>query len=243
MDGVISAHWAASSERVRVARNGRAAARLTGERWRAGNVRLVGAALRWAHAKLASTLWRKYGPSLSQDAADQIAISAIEHAWERRAAFDTGKGTLKGWLWTIADHLALDELGAPWHKNCDRATAANDDWQEALPDPHADVAIEDAATDATDIRPEILKAMDERLSSHERAVLLADARSPGGIAPAAELAKELGISLSAVYTHRSRGGKKLGPELEARGLAPKARATNGGHDLPPPPPHTHTNKQ
>jgi len=220
-----------SSGCARVGGDGRAAVRL-GERWRAGDERLVVAALRWAHAKLASLLRLKYFASLSREQADGIAVSAVEHAWERRAAFDTKKGTLKGWVWTIADHLALEELGAPWHKKRDRATAASDDWQTALPDPHAAVDIEDAATDVADIRPEILQAMDDRLSSNEEAVLLADARSPGGIAPAAELATELGISLSAVYVHRSRGKKRLGPELEARGLAPKAHAASGGDSEP-----------
>jgi len=99
---------------TRFPRNQRArSAAMLGARWRSGDPRLLGAALRWSRSVVAARLLRKYRRSLSADEADELAAIAVEAGWESRAAFDERKGTLRGWIWTIADHQAqnLSESG------------------------------------------------------------------------------------------------------------------------------------
>lgn len=227
MDGFL----VAQGEHLRHAEADEAAAR-RGERWRSGNPRLLCAVLRWTRAKLAPRLWRKYRDALSRGDADVIAATAVERAWERREIFDSRKGSLKSWLWTIADRLTLDEIRSSWRKLRGRAMEANQAWQQAVPDPHPECDSEDAnGADSFDFRPELLPAMTECLSPSEQAVLLADARSREGVAPADELAEALGISESNVYVLRHRAQKQLGPELERRGLCPKRCKTIDASDV------------
>ena len=236
MDGVAKARRRGASGRS-ARGNTRAAARM-GERWRAADERLVRAAVRWSRAKLAPALWRRYRGSLSQSDVDEIAASAVERGWECRATFDWREGTLKGWLWTIADHLALDEIENWWHSGRDPMMASNDAWQETVRDGHLAGEAED--TVAADIRPEVLQAMTECLPPKGVAVLLADAYGKEEVAESAELAPNLGVNPSAVPVIRLRAKRKLGPELERRGLAPKEVNSNGGGVGRHTHTHTHT---
>ena len=119
-------------------------------------------AARWS--AIHNSRWRtcdgrccEYRGSLSQSDIDDTAASTVEPAWECRATFDWRKGTLKGWLWTIADHLAMDELENWWHSGRDPMMAANDAWQEGVPDGHLAGDTEDPV--AADIRPEVLQRL------------------------------------------------------------------------------------
>jgi DNA-directed RNA polymerase specialized sigma24 family protein len=197
------------------------------ERWCAGDDRLIRAVLRWAHNDLAPRLWRRHGGSLSREEVDDIAAAAVERAWERRAAFTRQKGALKGWLWTIAARLALDEVGAWWHGRRDPALAASDDWERGLRDIRTSDDIEEiTVATISETQSAAFRVISDHLSPKELAVLLADACSRGSVADSADLAQELGVSRSSVPVIRYRAKRRAAAALQRQGLAPKTKTVS-----------------
>lgn len=69
-----------------------------------------GVALVWTEygRSFVRRLRKKYWWVLSRDRCEELALLAVERAWEHRAEFDRAKGCLEAWLWCITCRRAAD---------------------------------------------------------------------------------------------------------------------------------------
>lgn len=193
-----------------------------GTRLRCGDAEIVIQLLTQLGPEMQRRLFRKYRGGLRAGEAEDVLMIALQRLWMRRAQFDAAKGSLPGWLWRIADHAAHDMIRTGWC--CARAHESNvtSDRMDELCDRAGAHCIADvpAVGPSSGKRTALQEAL-ARLPDGQRRVVLADARSPGGTADTGALARELGITPSAVRSRRQRALKQLRHELS-----------------PPPPTHT-----
>lgn len=127
-------------------------------------------------------------------AAEDVTALAFERAYRRRASFDAGRGSQRGWLFGIARNAALDEL----RRRRRAAPLVGDPPDERAPAPEEEA---DLAIRRTTVRSALAN-----LSSRDRELVAL--KFHGGLSNA-ELAAALGTSESNAGTRLHRAVAKL----------------------------------
>jgi RNA polymerase sigma factor (sigma-70 family) len=190
-------------------------------RFHDGDESVVAEVLRELGPRITCRLGRRYRRLLAADRVEQVLLDALAQAWEQRAQFDATKGSLGAWLSTIADHCAVNFIRSATGQSLGMELMMGPDRLRLLSAPPTVGPLQ-----ADDERPEdfhrnelrdsVREAVDS-LPAGQRYVLLADANSSIAI-PCAQLAVELGVSVSTVRQYRRRGLKRLKAELLRRGV-------------------------
>lgn len=138
-------------------------------------------------------------PALAED----LAQDAFVRAWQNLASYRPEMGAFSTWLFTIARHLAINELGRSHHAR--ELPAAEEAPEPACPQPQP---------------PEVLAQREQvrRLQGALRALPLAD-RSILALAyveelAMADIARIEGCSVAAAKTRLTRARQRLGRLLE-----------------------------
>jgi RNA polymerase sigma factor (sigma-70 family) len=132
---------------------------------------------------------------LGDDAsAEDVTALAFERAYRRRASFDPGRGSQRGWLFGIARNAALDELRR--RRRSAPLLGELPDEAAAAPDEEADLAV----------RRTTVRAALATLAPRERELVAL--KFHGGLSNA-ELATVLGTSESNAGTRVHRAVAKL----------------------------------
>ena len=203
------------------------------ERFRRGDEDCLPELLRALSAAIERGLKAKYGGALRPDTSEDVLFLALARAWDHRKQYDPEKAPLGAWLWAVADHLAGDLI-----RTRRVETPLAPEVIDRMVDRHPREAI---GAVAAGLDPHLAKLVHDalaRLPSSQRFVLTADANSPGRIADAAELARELGVSTSVIRQLRCRGLQAIEMDLRQCGVekhlpachAPAYICMYGGHD-------------
>lgn len=154
------------------------------------------------------------------DAAEDITASTFATAFERRDRFDKAATTARPWLYGIAVNKLKQhrEAEGRW------LTASRRELAEAISD---DLADAEARSDAKELLPVIVRAM-QQLTTTERDVLLLHVL---GEYSHTEIAQLLGIRRATAKMRLSRGRDRMRREISARSRAPlTATITEVGHE-------------
>jgi RNA polymerase sigma-70 factor, ECF subfamily len=127
-------------------------------------------------------------------AAEDVTALAFERAYRRRATFDAGRGSQRGWLFGIARNAALDELRR--RRRSLPLVGELPDERAAAPDEEAELAV----------RRTTVRAALAGLAPRDRELLAL--KFHGGLSNA-ELAAVLGTSESNAGTRLHRAVTKL----------------------------------
>ena len=198
-------------------------------------------------------LTKKFRGVLTSEDIEDLVWIAFERAWCRHDRFDPRRGSLSGWLCTIADHAAVDLVRSPsfrarlheCHVSPTRLAQLvdprsshppNTEPPDTEPPDTEPPGTEPPGTEPPDTeRPREIAAIRsalDRLPEAEREVLLADATAADVVASSASLARRLGITSSAVRSRRQRGLARL-RRFVRTALLPKPpvmRAPDGDRD-------------
>lgn len=155
---------------------------------------------------LRAFLRRTFGGVISGEI-DQIALDAVEEAYECRAYYDAARGPFLAWLTGIAFHLAVKYL---------ETVTANSQMFEVATDPHCLSRVIDRCSgdsqgaerpDSAE-RDRLIQRALSALNDVQRQVLLADACAREAVS-SRQLGEELGVPASTVRCARRRGKEAL----------------------------------
>lgn len=158
--------------------------------------------------KLLWILRDKFGDLLTDEERHDAMTTALLKAWKYRERYDESRGTLAGWLVTIAFNSAKDLLKG--RRSVDAAS---------LEDP-GEVIDE---FDDEPLSAERLAIIDEveafvaGLPPKQQEIARADLATPGGTADSAPLAKRLDTTQNAVRVQRNLYRKKFRGHFSSRG--------------------------
>ena len=166
-------------------------------------------------------------PDLNEHDAEDVLASSIDKFWKKRHQYDESKGSLKTYLYKIADNTAKDVFKSGWAKA--RALPVDfgdDNVVDLIPDdlPSAD----EKRRDRNDREKKQKKEQEDLMSvivelpSKERRIVMADAQAKGRVADSDWLADELGIGEGSVRVYRHRARKTI-----------RAKMKTLGYELPP----------
>ncbi|MEW5826114.1 MAG: sigma-70 family RNA polymerase sigma factor [Candidatus Bipolaricaulota bacterium] len=163
--------------------------------------------------------WHKTG---DWSVAEDLRAETFLRVWQARKTWRR-KGSFRGWLWTIANHVFIDWLRKqkPWSSLEEEAIAS------PHPGPSSRTAIAD---DLRGICRAIWNAF-ALLTPQERAVIPLTERGMSD----KDIASQLGVTVANVKTIRKRAREKLGlpAAVSLIDLLALARRCNPGDDTPP----------
>ena len=204
------------------------------ERFVAGDQTVLGELLAaWVPQIIRSLAW-KYRGIFAEDHLEQIVLDGLFVGWIKRQMFDPEKSSLVTWLDRIVQHLVANRAKSTWWQQRCRETSlasCKDDY-------HADNDFQtfDSGEDKDGPKsfpsPQmrgLLKAI-VGLTPRERDVLLA---SMDETISSRDLARELGISGSAVRTYRQRAWEKVLRVLRCAGFRVPEKGKNAGKGQKP----------
>jgi RNA polymerase sigma factor (sigma-70 family) len=149
-------------------------------------------------------LKKKFGTlCTSEDYEDAMSI-ALYRFWDKRARIDTGKGSVAGWFYVIAKNTLIEVL----RRRRGQPEASEDEEESDTPTTTPE--------DYEQLRLDLASAL-SRLSERERRIIEADLQWSEGVVESGDLARELGMSLGALRTMRSRAKRKVRHELTKLG--------------------------
>jgi RNA polymerase sigma factor (sigma-70 family) len=134
--------------------------------------------------------------------AEELTVETFWRMYRARARFDAKHGNLCGWMRRIATNVALDHL---------RRAKKEVELPEDLPEPPKPIPAEQ-----NQLRRSIYSAMDRLSPNIRAAIILALVEEE----PYEDIAKALGISLTAVKLRIFRGVRTLRKELTKAGVYP-----------------------
>lgn len=190
---------------------------------KAGDENVLGKLLTAFASAIRRRLLKKYRRVLTADDIDDLLLIAIERAWFRRDRFDPRRGSLSGWLHTIADHAAVDLIRSPSFRARLHECRVSPTRLTQLVDPRSS---QPPNTEPPGREPPweiaaIRSALD-RLPEAQREILMADATVADGVAPSAAIGGQLGITSSAVRSRRQRALARLRSYLKTPSLPPQS---------------------
>ena len=169
-------------------------------------------------------LRQKFDGVLTREDIEDVVSIALDRLWQSRQRYDDRRGSLKTWLFAIAENAARDVLKLGWHKarelECDLGKdfdvdqlpcAATDDPPSEQP--RAAKSPSRAEADLRDIV--------EALPEVQRRIVSTDAHAKDRVASSEWLAEELGIPVGTVRVYRKRAMDRIRAEMRKR-----------GHDVP-----------
>ncbi|MCO5168169.1 MAG: sigma-70 family RNA polymerase sigma factor [Planctomycetes bacterium] len=147
---------------------------------------------------------------LPQEDREEVYLEALLRAWNKRATFDPMKGTLRGWVWTIARNVAYDKWRARNRKQR-RAEQREERLRQARSSPEVGA-----------YREAVLKVMN-MLSPMQQKIVRADLEVLPDVADGGLLARVLGKDVASVHSQRNKAYARLERVTglkRPRGLAP-----------------------
>lgn len=168
-------------------------------------------------ARVVWWLRREFGRALDDDDIDEAVATGAHRAWRAIDTFDPERGTLRAWFYVICRNAALKGLErqrrgpevvhlTSWDDVAGPAGGALGHGAAAAPRDARDASY--AST---------LRACIAELSPLQRAVIEADLASTDEVAPADELAAELGTTTNSIYNARSLARARLARRMTELG--------------------------
>jgi RNA polymerase sigma factor (sigma-70 family) len=167
-------------------------------------------------------LIRRYDTAFGAADVDDVMAIAVEKLWRHRDRFDSRRGSLKAWFFRIADNAARDILRYGWFKAKKMEVAVESGALEAFGgtrETETDGSTSTGSSKDDRMRAAVREAI-AALPEAQRRILWADALSPSGPVPTADLARELGLSRGTVRVYRSKALAKIRSELSNRNISP-----------------------
>lgn len=170
-------------------------------------------------------LHREFCAFLGAEGIDDAMAEGVHRAWRAASTYDSARGSLRAWFYVIcrncARKLVLREKRGP------RLVPFRN--LEGMPAPDAEAEVETGPASPWLVA---LRACIEALPRLMRAVVRADLRAPGGVAPADDVVAETGASTGSVYNARSRARARLRVCLRNKGhdFAAEGRNTRDRSD-------------
>lgn len=168
----------------------------------AGSEHRRDAALRELHDRHAAAIWRYVVALAGHPAdADDVVQETLLRAWRTPGILDEDPEALRGWLFTVARHLVIDQARSAHHRH--------EQTQDAPPD----AAIDDRTDQVLDTM--LLQDALASLHAHHREVIV---RAYFGGRSTAELAEELEIAEGTVKSRLHYGLRALRLAFQERGV-------------------------
>lgn len=147
------------------------------------------------------TLLRRTGYPFSASERDEVEHDLISETWRCIDRFDSDKGTLITWMYSIARVQMIAR------RDAERAACPSSErwsWDEPQTNHSSLQPV------SGQIRDETLRSViEQEMSERERVVTEHDAAAPDGRADTKQLQIELGCSANAIYQARKRAHAKL----------------------------------
>jgi RNA polymerase sigma factor (sigma-70 family) len=153
---------------------------------------------------------------LTYEDIEDVVIIALERLWNARASYDDSKGTLRAWLYCIADNVAKDVKKLGWQKARKLEWRPGNDWMEqspkcAAPEP-AEAQEAEESQELKDLRMVV-----NNLPEVQRRIILADSVAREDVAASADVAADLGIPVANVKVYRQRAMATIRREMRRLG--------------------------
>lgn len=174
------------------------------ERFRRGDDGCLDEVLREICPLICNGLRRVFRSALVRNEIERIVAEALDHARDNREKFNPAKGTLAGWLWSIAYNAVLDFLRSREKTPIELSFDPDKLWRFVK---HRGGTADGAAAlnDARLTRDALVHRSLAALSAPQRLVLLAAPAVTDAVISDRELADELGVTESTIRSHRRRG--------------------------------------
>ena len=156
-------------------------------------------------------------PYFSNEDIEDVVCEAISKLWEKRDEYDESKGSVKSFLYVIADNVAKDILKSGWQKLQKKRELCTDvpleEMAIAYPDEDEDeVSIDYDSQFNVDLR-EIVKSLPET----QQKIIRAFAEAQEGEINATIIGKELGYPAVTIRVNLKRAKDKIRAEMKKRG--------------------------
>ena len=176
--------------------------------------------LRYYAPRIERALSSKYQDILNNADIEDVISVAIMKFWDNRETYDDQKGSVRAFLYRIADNTAKDVLKHGWYKaKCMERHVDQDFLEQSLVvknHPNQPVSNDEVPTDSKEIQA-LNKAL-ATLPEVQRKVLLADAMADG-TADSAELGERVGgYPAATIRQYRMRAWKALRDEMKKQGF-------------------------
>jgi RNA polymerase sigma factor (sigma-70 family) len=155
---------------------------------------------------------------LTYEDIEDVVIIALKRLWDARASYDDSKGTLRAWLYCIADNVAKDQKKLGWEKARKLEWRPGKDWMEQSPKcaaPEQAEAESEKAEQSKESRD--LRTVVNNLPDVQRRIVLADSVAREDVAASADLAADLGIPVAYVKVYRQRAMATIRREMKRLG--------------------------
>lgn len=175
--------------------------------------------LRYYAPRIENYLINQYRGQLNNADVEDVVCIMVRKFWDYREQYDDKKGTIKSFLYFIANNVTKDILRTGWYKarQLERSTEREFFEQSLITENHLNQSPMDTENSE---ESDIIKATNKvlsNLSDIQRKILLADAMADG-VAESAELGERLGgYPAATIRQYRMRakkafrdGMKKLG---------------------------------
>lgn len=168
----------------------------------------------------------KYPRFNSHDAEDVLSI-ATRKLWDRRQQYDESQGSLRAYLFKIADNTAKDIFKCGWSKAKNLPADIGDNNQVDLipePVPPKDESKRQRKDREKRHQKELgdLRSVIDNLPEKQRRIIISDVHARNRISDSAKLSDELGIPVATVRVYRHRAWKTI-----------REKMTQLGYELPP----------
>lgn len=172
------------------------------------------ALLRESGPAVKTLLLRRFHGLLRDADAEDVLVVALQRVWQHRGRFDAARGSLRAWLYRIAEHTARDWLKRGWQKARLLETVPDEPFWE-----HVEARAPQQAPTVHPATRDLVRGLIDALPEVQRRIVWADALcSDGGPASSEWLAAELGIPTGTVRVYRKRGLDRLRALMTERGL-------------------------
>lgn len=170
---------------------------------------------------ITSVLAKKFRDQLNeQDIEDIMSISLMKF-WDKRHSYDDKKGTVKAFLYVIAENTAKDVLKLGWYQARQKEIILEKEYieQSLVYERHPNqLSLETDSNEPSDeMTQAVHQALDE-LPEIQRKIIMTDTMA-GGEASSAELGKQLGgIPATTVRVYRKRAKEAFCQAMKKRGF-------------------------
>jgi len=173
----------------------------------------------------------KYQDFTAQDAEDILSI-AIHKLWENRQQYDESHGSLRTYLFKIADNTAKDVYKVGWQKAkrlpVDFGIDNDVNLISEVPPPNETKRKRKDREKKEKREIEDLNAVIDELPDKQRRIIRSDAHAKDRVSDSSKLADELGIPIGTVRVYRSRAWNSIRNKMKQLGYElPKGDKNDG----------------